>query len=397
LLKQTLGLSADAESLAEFCKNSARVKTYENSSRRRLAQSRQAAKVCKADKVKFIIEWIRKKPIVAFFVITFVITWGLGFSYIAVLQHDMYQLAILASIATCGPAFAGILVTAAGNREPRSGSKKARWIAFIIVLLVGTVVFNAFNFYINNVPVSVVYIVFGLLFLTPPVAYVISGAFSRVPTVRSSLVKLVNPGGAIGWSLIALVFFPCLASLSIGISSFFGRYATFNIGHAASSYPLLGLVIIKFLYQFFFYNATGEEAGWTGFARPRLQAGVSPLVTALIVTLFWAPWHAFLWYAEGESVVSLNYWIDRYVNLLPVSIIYGWLYNRSKASILVVGIAHAASNTVVEFIPNLDWPVFIGTLYVAAFLMILVDRMWKKLPLGNSAVYSSTSTNEFRT
>ena len=35
--------------------------------------------------MKFIIEWIRKKPIAAFFIYTFAITWGLGFSYKAVL------------------------------------------------------------------------------------------------------------------------------------------------------------------------------------------------------------------------------------------------------------------------------------------------------------------------
>ena len=71
----------------------------------------------KGDKVKLIIEWIRKKPIVAFFVITFAITWGLGFSYIAVLKHKVELLAFLASIATCGPALAGILVMTVGNRQ----------------------------------------------------------------------------------------------------------------------------------------------------------------------------------------------------------------------------------------------------------------------------------------
>jgi len=72
-----------------------------------------------------------------------------------------------------------------------------------------------------------------------------------------------------------------------------------------------------------------------------------------------------------------------------VKLIGEWI--RSKGSILVVGIAHAASNTVVDFLPNLDWDVFTTFMYAAALLMILVDRMWKKLPSGNSAVYSPTS------
>jgi membrane protease YdiL (CAAX protease family) len=341
--------------------------------------------------VKPIIEWIRSYPIVAFFATTFAITWGLGFSYIAVLKHNVELLIFLASIATCGPALAGILVTSAGNREPRSGSKKARWIAFLVALFVGTVVFSAFNFYINKAPVSVVLAMFIFLLVVPPVAYVISGAFSSIPAVRSSLVSLVDPRGAIGWSMIALVFIPGLALLSIPISGLLGRYASFEIGYAASNFPLVGLIVIKFLYQLLFFNATGEEAGWTGFARPRLQAHVSPLITALIVTLFWAPWHAFLWYAEGQNVLSLNYWIERYIDLIPASIVLGWLYNRSKGSILVVGIAHAASNTVVDIFPNLDWHVFTMIMYAAALFVILVDRMWKKLPVENPAVYSETS------
>ena len=337
--------------------------------------------------MKKLTNLISRHQVAAFFIITFAITWGLGFSYIAVLQYGMYQLAPLFSIATCGPALAGILVTTIGNREPRSGSKKTRWIAFLVAQLVSTAIFSAVDFYINNVPLSVGYVVFVFLFVTPPVAYVISGAFSRVPAVRSSLVKLVNPRGAIGWSLIALVIFPALAFLSIVISGLFGREVTFRIGFPPSSTPLLGMIVVRFLYQLFFYNATGEEAGWTGFARPRLQERVSPLITALIVTLFWAPWHAFLWYAQGDNVFNLNFWIDTYIDLIPNSIVYGWLYNRSKGSILVVGIAHAARNTVAKFLPGLDWHLLSMTTYAAALLMVLVDRMWKKLPTEHLAVY----------
>ena len=67
--------------------------------------------------------------------------------------------------------------------------------------------------------------------------------------------------------------------------------------------------------------------------------------------------------------------------------IIGWFYNRSKGSILVAGIAHAAANTAIAFFPNLDWTVYILTAVVAALVMIVVDRMWKKLPSDHPAVY----------
>jgi len=65
----------------------------------------------------------------------------------------------------------------------------------------------------------------------------------------------------------------------------------------------------------------------------------------------------------------------------------GWLYNRSKGSILVAGIAHAAANTTLALFPNLDWAVYNWTVGVAALVMIVVDRMWKKLPYDHPAVY----------
>ena len=37
--------------------------------------------------MKTLISWIRRHQLVAFYAITFVITWGLGFSYDAVMRH----------------------------------------------------------------------------------------------------------------------------------------------------------------------------------------------------------------------------------------------------------------------------------------------------------------------
>lgn len=105
----------------------------------------------------------------------------------------------------------------------------------------------------------------------------------------------------------------------------------------------------------------------------------------------WAPWHMFLWYAEGQPVFTWKYWIDAYINVIPASIVIGWFYNRSKGSILVAGITRAASNTAFAFHPKLDWDVYKVTVFVAAFVMVLIDGMWKKLPPGNPGVYTSTS------
>jgi len=70
-------------------------------------------------------------------------------------------------------------------------------------------------------------------------------------------------------------------------------------------------------------------------------------------------------------------------------LIIGWLYNCSRGSILVAGVAHAAANTGNAVFSNMDPLVLVLTLAVAALVMILADRMWKKLSSDHAAVYQT--------
>jgi hypothetical protein len=123
--------------------------------------------------------------------------------------------------------------------------------------------------------------------------------------------------------------------------------------------------------------------------RPRLQTHASPLITALICATFWAPWHVFLWFGEGKSVVGWRYWVDIYINVISAAIVIGWFYSRSKGSILVGGNTHAARSTAIAFLANLNWDMRDVTVLAAALPMVIPDRMWRRLPSGHPAVYTS--------
>jgi membrane protease YdiL (CAAX protease family) len=91
----------------------------------------------------------------------------------------------------------------------------------------------------------------------------------------------------------------------------------------------------------------GEETGWRGFALPRLQRGASALSASLVLAGFWIIWH----------LPSLLY-LPTYVNLgfavLPWfalgivagAVVFTWLYNSTRGSILLVALGHAALNFV---------------------------------------------------
>ena len=333
-----------------------------------------------------LINWIKHHQIVAFFIIAFTITWGLGFSYGALLNKGIYLMAPVAFIATCGPALAGIIISAVINTRPREGSKRTYGIAFIAAWGASSLVFLANNILINHAPFSPILVIFTVVSVVP-VAFVISMTFSRIPEVKRYLSSLVRLRGVVGWAFLALVMIPALILLLIFINSFRGGQPITALSFPASGPALIGLITIKFFYQLFFFNATGEETGWRGFALPRLQASISPLLASLVLAFFWAPWHFFLWQAEGKPVFSLQYWVEQYVGLIPATFLIVWLYNRSRGSILVAGIAHAAANTAFAFLSVADWFVLAAVNFVVVLVFVLIDRMWKKLSSDHPAVY----------
>jgi membrane protease YdiL (CAAX protease family) len=256
--------------------------------------------------MKKLTDWIKRHQVLAFFIITYTITWGLGFSYSAVIKYDQFLLLPLVFVATCGPGLAGIIISAVTNTQPRKGPRKSFWIAFLAAWIVSALVCLANLKFMEQFPLSPA--VVGLFSIAVvPVAFVIASAYSRNPTVKDYLSSLVRLRGVLGWSLVALILIPALFLISVPVSTFLGKQPSLSNQFPNISLSLLGLVAVKFLYQFFFFNATGEETGWRGFALPRLQARTSPLLAALIIGFFWASWHFPFWGSNGMPVLTMEF------------------------------------------------------------------------------------------
>jgi uncharacterized protein len=334
-----------------------------------------------------LTDWIRHHQVAAFFIITFAISWGLGFSWDAVQNQNQYLLLPLAFIAACSPGLAGIIISAIINTQPRQGPRKAFWIAFLVAWFVSTLVYLANSKFIEQFSLSPAAI--GLFTISViPVAFVLASTHSPIPAVKSYLSSLVRLRGVWGWVLLALMFYPALVLLLIPVNNFLGRQPITDYPLPAFDLSLMGLIVVRFLYQFFFFNATGEETGWRGFALPRLQARTNPLIASVVIAFFWTPFHLFWWQAEGRPVMSAGFWIEMYIAHTLFSVLIVWICNRAKGSILVAGLTHAATNTAQSFlqIPSI---LLIMTFSVAALIVIIADRMWKKLPPDHPAVYGS--------
>ena len=80
-----------------------------------------------------------------------------------------------------------------------------------------------------------------------------------------------------------------------------------------------------------------EELGWRGYALPRLLKRFSPLVASIGVGVLWAAWHIPL-FMSGELP-----WADA-ASLVLLSILFSAVFVRTKQSVLIAFLMHAAFN-----------------------------------------------------
>jgi membrane protease YdiL (CAAX protease family) len=115
-----------------------------------------------------------------------------------------------------------------------------------------------------------------------------------------------------------------------------------------------------------------EELAWRAFALRKLESRYSPLISALVLGLFWAIWHIPLWLTQLRLVPTNKspILLTGVVNLIAWSVIWTYLYHRSSESLPVVILLHttygAATTQVALVVPQLN----IYVIYVSAALSI---------------------------
>lgn len=123
-----------------------------------------------------------------------------------------------------------------------------------------------------------------------------------------------------------------------------------------------------------------EEPGWRGYALPRLQRLVNPLVAALVVGALWALWHLPLFFIPGGPGVAV---LPAYLLWVTSSgVVISWLYNVSGRLLTVAVVFHAGLNLGLVPLAQPGSPGF----WVAALVMSAVAAA-VALPLSRTAVH----------
>jgi membrane protease YdiL (CAAX protease family) len=154
------------------------------------------------------------------------------------------------------------------------------------------------------------------------------------------------------WWIAALAFLPALRFASIFLTSWLTRVPA-DYSHpmirdvVPLDWSLLALILPWLIFEILI---NGEEWGWRGYVLPRLQAKYNALTASLIVGAIWAVWHLPKFMGTGLNDERSFAWFA--VAHLALAVLYTWLYNNTRGSLLLVILFHAAENTAGVILPG---------------------------------------------
>ena len=187
-------------------------------------------------------------------------------------------------------------------------------------------------------------------------AIVLTGCLSGRSGVRSLLRRLLIWRVGIQWYLFVLFSAAIIGLAAIVLVVLFGGSApqpSFPPG-VPRELGLLLLPLILFA-NILIGGPLAEEYGWRGFALPYLQKGMGAFRASLIIGVLWGTWHIpfFIFDSAGSVVGNIPGWA--FVLLTTAwSVLFSWVYNNSKGSILLAVLYHAALNTTLGTLGLID-------------------------------------------
>ena len=135
-----------------------------------------------------------------------------------------------------------------------------------------------------------------------------------------------------------------------------------------------GMTVSAILAQIIFTLFSGplaEEAGWRGFALPRLQMKYNALASSLVLGVIWCCWHIPLFFLPGSSQRGIPFPI--YLMLVvTLGVYFTWLYNNARGSLIITVLAHFSFNLSGGFIAGTLGLLPPMVLYIAAGSLLVL-------------------------
>jgi membrane protease YdiL (CAAX protease family) len=97
---------------------------------------------------------------------------------------------------------------------------------------------------------------------------------------------------------------------------------------------------------------SGEEIGWRGFALPRMAERMGLAGASVVLGVVWACWHLPVFFLIPQADTYGQSFPAYLLQVTALSVAFAWLYSHTKGSLLLVMLLHAAVNNTKDVVPS---------------------------------------------
>ena len=242
---------------------------------------------------------------------------------------------------------------------------------------------NGLEIFPYEVPDALFAILFFLSVYTGPTlsAFLVTSALDGKEGRQKLLRRYIQWRVGLPWYALAIFGIPLIYIIASSVA--LGHVPLADLGAngatSFSTYLIMILVFPAFL-------TWGEEPGWRGFALTRMQASYHPLLSSVIVGFMHSLWHLPVFmFVSGPIPLGpfdlLNFATNT-ATVIAVSILYTWVFNHAKGSILIAVLLHASLNASPAWISALltndpadaAGKIVMGFYFVAAMALIFMTN-----------------------
>lgn len=203
-------------------------------------------------------------------------------------------------------------------------------------------------------------------------AVIVTRAVEGKAGVRSFLRRLVLWRVDARWYLFALVVLPAVVAAGYVFMPDPKQNVDDGALVTAATY-LSSLLILTLL------GGGQEEPGWRGFALPRMQERSGPLKASLGLGLIWGLWHLplFVFVKDydnadpGFVATATMFVVFTGCYTVGLSVIFTWLVNHARGSILLAMLAHGSVNAATSFAPKTALPLMVSFMAIAILALVI--------------------------
>jgi membrane protease YdiL (CAAX protease family) len=205
-------------------------------------------------------------------------------------------------------------------------------------------------------------------------AVIVTGLISGRAGIGALFRKLLIARVGLRWYGFAIFGIAAICIAAILLANQFGPTPALPV--LAEGMPPLSRPVELLLTVAFYFVLTGvlngEELAWRGFALPRLQAKYNALVSSLILSLPFTLFHLPLFF---DQEMNMGPFASFAIRAAALAILFTWLYNHTRGSVLLAYFMHAAFNTwtrVFSIDPGYHFQDWMMTLVMVILAVIVV-------------------------